>query len=357
MAGNTFGEVFKVTTFGESHGAALGCVIDGCPAGLAVDEEFLQREMARRRPGAGGAAATPRREADEAQILSGIFQGKTTGCPIAIVIANQNQHSSDYDALKDKVRPGHADYTYTAKYGLRDHRGGGRSSGRETAARVAAGAFAKMFLATQGVSVVAYTKEAAGVRGKVVDFEQIERNSMRAADSEAAVLMEERVRTFRQQGNSCGGVVECVVRGVSAGLGEPVFDKLDAVLSHAMLSIGAIKAIEFGLGFEAARTNGLSNNDFMRRGADGSPVFETNSAGGILGGISRGDDIIFRVAVKPVPSVSLPQRTVDVFGRECDIVVEGRHDACLCPRIVPVVEAMTALTLADMVLRNRACRV
>ena len=357
MAGNTFGELFKVTTFGESHGAALGCIIDGCPAGLVVDEEFVQRELSRRRPGAGGAAATPRREADEAHLLSGVFEGKTTGCPIAIVIVNQNQHSSDYDALKDKVRPGHADYTYAAKWGVRDHRGGGRSSGRETAARVAAGAIAKMFLATQGVSVVAYTKEAAGVCGTRVDLDQIERNSMRAADSEAAAAMEERVRAFRLAGNSCGGVVECVVRGASAGLGEPVFDKLDAVLSHALMSIGAIKAVEFGAGFEAARTDGLTNNDFMRHGEGGSPVFETNNAGGILGGISRGDDIVFRVAVKPVPSVSLVQRTVDTSGNDCDITVEGRHDACLCPRIVPVVEAMAAIVMADMILRNRASKV
>ena len=304
-----------------------------------------------------GAAATPRHEADEARILSGVFEGKTTGCPIAIVVTNQNQHSSDYDALKDKFRPGHADYTYAAKYGVRDHRGGGRSSGRETASRVAAGAIAKMFLATQGVSVVAYTKEAAGIRGKVVDFGAIEQNPMRAADSEAAVLMEERVRAYRQQGNSCGGVVECVARGVSAGLGEPVFDKLDAVLAHALLSIGAVKGVEFGLGFDAARSDGLTNNDFMRRGSEGGVVFETNNAGGILGGISRGDDIVFRVAVKPVPSVSLPQRTVDTGGCDCDITVEGRHDACLCPRIVPVVEAMAAIVLADMILRNRASKV
>ena len=357
MAGNTFGEAFKVTTFGESHGAALGCVIDGCPAGMLLDTGFLQREVDRRRPGQGGPASTPRREADSVQILSGVFEGKTTGCPIALLIANTNQHSADYDALKDKVRPGHADYTYAAKYGVRDHRGGGRSSGRETASRVAAGAIAKMFLATQGVSVTAYTKEAAGVACQSVDFAAIEGNSMRAADSEAAALMEERVRGYRLAGNSCGGVVECVVQGASAGLGEPVFDKLDAVLSHAVLSIGAIKAVEFGSGFDAARTDGLSNNDFMRRGEGGIPVFETNSAGGILGGISRGDDIVFRVAVKPVPSISVPQRTVDTSGNECDITVAGRHDACLCPRIVPVVEAMAAIVMADMILRNRACKV
>lgn len=353
MSGNIFGEIFKVATFGESHGAGLGCIIDGCPAGISVDEKFLQHEMERRKPGAKSAAVTARKEDDLAEILSGVFEGKTTGTPIAILIRNSNQHSSDYENIKDKFRPGHADFTYYKKYGIRDYRGGGRSSGRETCARVAAGAFAKMFLKSLGIHIFAYTKEAAGIKSGRVDFSEIEQNAMRAADKDAAALMQKKVEEFKQKKNSCGGIVECVVKGLAAGFGEPVFDKLDAVLSHAVLSIGAIKGIEFGSGFGCADSNGLENNDFMRSGFS----FETNNAGGILGGISRGDDIIFRVAVKPVPSIYLSQETVDVNGNECDILIEGRHDVCLCPRIVPVVEAMTAITLADMVFRNRSSRV
>lgn len=353
MAGNIFGEVFRVSTFGESHGAGLGCVIDGCPAGVSVDEKFLQHEMERRRPGAKGAAVTARKEDDAAEILSGVFEGKTTGTPIAVLIRNSNQHSSDYENIKDKFRPGHADFTYYKKYGVRDYRGGGRSSGRETCARVAAGAFAKMFLKTLGIQIFAYTKEAAGIKSSTVDFSEIERNAMRAADKEAAVSMQKKVEEFKLKKNSCGGIVECVVKGAGAGLGEPVFDKLDAVLSHAVMSIGAIKGIEFGSGFLSADSNGIENNDFMEAGFS----FKTNNAGGILGGISRGDDIVFRVAVKPVPSIYLSQETVDIDGNECDILIEGRHDVCLCPRIVPVVEAMAAVTLADMVLRNRSSRI
>lgn len=353
MSGNTFGSIFRVTTFGESHGAGLGCIIDGCPAGIDFDENFLQHEMDRRKPGAKSAAVTNRKEDDKAEVLSGVFEGKTTGTSIAILVRNANQHSKDYSNIMDKFRPGHADFSFHEKYGIRDYRGGGRSSGRETCARVAAGAFAKMFLKTMNISVTAYTKKAAGIEGTKVDFSEIENNQIRAADKDAALLMQKKIEDFHREGNSCGGIVECVVKGLPAGLGEPVFDKLDAELAHAIVSIGAVKGIEFGLGFDAADSNGLENNDFMRKG----PVFETNNAGGILGGISNGNDVVFRTAVKPVPSIFQKQQTIDTAGNECDILIEGRHDVCLCPRIVPVIEAMTAITVADMILRNRSSRV
>lgn len=353
MSGNTFGSIFRVTTFGESHGAGLGCIIDGCPAGIDFDENFLQHEMDRRKPGAKSAAVTNRKEDDKAEVLSGVFEGKTTGTPIAILVRNTNQHSKDYSNIMDKFRPGHADFSFHEKYGIRDYRGGGRSSGRETCARVAAGAFAKMFLKTMNISITAYTKKAAGIEGTKVDFSEIENNQIRAADKDAALLMQKKIEDFHREGNSCGGIVECVVKGLPAGLGEPVFDKLDAELAHAIVSIGAVKGIEFGLGFDAADSNGIENNDFMRKG----PVFETNNAGGILGGISNGNDVVFRAAVKPVPSIFKKQQTIDTDGNECDILIEGRHDVCLCPRIVPVIEAMTAITVADMILRNRSSRV
>lgn len=353
MSGNTFGSIFRVTTFGESHGAGLGCIIDGCPAGIDFDENFLQHEMDRRKPGAKSAAVTNRKEDDKAEVLSGVFEGKTTGTPIAILVRNANQHSKDYSNIMDKFRPGHADFSFHEKYGIRDYRGGGRSSGRETCARVAAGAFAKMFLKTMNISITAYTKKAAGIEGTKVDFSEIENNQIRAADKDAALLMQKKIEDFHREGNSCGGIVECVVKGLPAGLGEPVFDKLDAELAHAIVSIGAVKGIEFGLGFGAADSNGIENNDFMRKG----PVFETNNAGGILGGISNGNDVVFRTAVKPVPSIFKKQQTIDTAGNECDILIEGRHDVCLCPRIVPVIEAMTAITVADMILRNRSSRV
>ncbi len=354
MAGNTFGEAFRVTTFGESHGAGLGCIIDGCPAGLSIDEAFVQAELDRRKPGAKeNASVTARKEDDSAEILSGVFEGMSTGTSIAVLIRNSNQHSSDYNNIKDKFRPGHADYTYWQKYGIRDYRGGGRSSGRETAARVAAGAFAKLFLKKYGISVTAYTKKAVGIECSKVDLSVIEQNPLRACDLDAAAKMNERIEELRKSGNSGGGIVECVVNGMPAGLGEPVFDKLDAGLAHAILSIGAVKGIEFGAGFEAADSTGLENNDFMRFG----DKFLSNNAGGILGGISNGNTIVFRSAVKPVPSIYVQQQTVDIAGNEADIVIEGRHDICLCPRIVPVIEAMTAITVADALLRNRCARV
>ncbi len=356
MSGNTFGQVFKVTTFGESHGKALGVIVDGCPAGIEFDEDFLQKEMDRRKPGAANnAAVTARKESDTARVLSGIFENKTTGTPIAIVIENTNQHSGDYSNIKDKFRPGHADFTYFEKYGIRDYRGGGRSSGRETCARVAAGAVAKMYLQKAGISVQAYTKAVAGIECKKIDYEDIEKNPIRACDSDTALEMQKKIEELRKEGNSCGGIIECVIQGLPAGLGEPVFDKADALLAQAIMSIGAIKGIEFGSGFNAALLTGKENNDQMR-GDGRKVVFESNNAGGILGGMTRGDDVIFRAAVKPIPSIFLKQETVDTSRSNCDILIEGRHDICLCPRIVPVIEAMAAITIADLCLRNKASR-
>ncbi|MBO4403970.1 MAG: chorismate synthase [Treponema sp.] len=353
MAGNSFGIVFKVTTFGESHGEGLGCIIDGCPAGIKFDYDFLQSEMARRKPGYGGAAATQRKEDDTAEVLSGVFEGITTGTPIAVLIRNTSQKSGDYSNIKDVFRPGHGDFTYFEKYGIRDYRGGGRSSGRETCARVAAGAVAKMILRENGISITAYTKKACGIEISEVDETVIEKNLMRAPDLNAAALMQEKVEQYKKEGNSAGGIIECVIRGVKPGLGEPVFDKADALLAQALLSIGAVKGIEFGAGFEAADLTGKENNDSMIKGFG----FKTNNAGGILSGITNGNDIIFRIAVKPVPSIYLKQETVDIDGNECSIEIEGRHDVCLCPRIVPVVEAMAAVTMTDLLLRNRAARI
>ncbi len=369
MAGNSFGDAFKVTTFGESHGPALGVIVDGCPAGIPIDEAIIQRDLDRRRPGAHPAdsdgtersgrlnpAMTSRKEADACEILSGVFEGKTTGTALAILIRNTNQRSEDYGDIVRKFRPGHADFGYFSKYGIRDYRGGGRSSGRETAARVAAGAIAKAFLSTLGTSVRAWTVEAAGIACETCDESVIESNQLRACDPVAAEKMLKRIIELKGAGDSAGGIVTCRARGVPAGLGEPVFDKLDGLLAGAILSIGAVKGIEFGSGFASARMTGSQWNDPMRRGSDGKPSFESNHAGGILGGISNGAEIAFNVAIKPVASISLPQRTIDLDGNEVDIEVRGRHDVCLCPRIVPVVEAMTALVLADAVIRQRGAR-
>ena len=377
MGGNTFGTLFRITTFGESHGAALGVTIDGCPAGIPLDEAVIQKELDRRRPGAHpvpagveadssyhfpdigtlNPASTARKENDECEILSGVFGGTTTGTALAILIRNTNQRSGDYGDIVSKFRPGHADYPYFEKYGIRDYRGGGRSSGRETASRVAAGAVAKAFLAREGITVRAWTAEAAGIVCENFDEDAIERNQMRACDGAAADRMLDRVIELKKSGDSAGGIVSCRVTGLGAGLGEPVFDKLDALLAQAMLSIGAIKGIEFGAGFASARMTGSEWNDPMRRDGDsGKPAFVTNHAGGILGGLSTGAELTFNAAVKPVPSISLPQKTVDIDGNDCGIEVHGRHDVCLCPRIVPVIEAMTACVLADLVLRARSAR-
>ena len=351
MSGNSFGEMFRVTTFGESHGPALGVVIDGVPAGLAVDAAFLQSELDRRRPGQSE-ATTPRDEADRVEILSGVFDGVATGTSLGMVIRNSGQRSGDYGNLATVFRPGHADFGYWKKYGIRDYRGGGRASGRETACRVAAGAVAKLFLKTLGIEVRACALEIGGVRGSKADWDEVERNIVRAADPDAAVSMIEAVRAARAAHDSVGGVVECRVTGVPAGWGEPVFDKLDAVLAHAVMSLGGVRGIEFGDGFAAARSTGSSGNDPMTPPEN----FMSNHAGGVLGGISTGAEIVFRAAVKPTASIGREQDTVDCAGNAVKLTIHGRHDPCIVPRIVPVIEAMTALVLADMALRQRAAR-
>jgi len=351
MSGNTFGTIFTVTTFGESHGAALGAVVQGVPAGLVVDEAFIQSELDRRRPGSGIPGATPRREADRVKILSGVFRGKATGTPIALVIENTGQHSGDYDELADCFRPGHADYTYFRKYGVRDWRGGGRASGRETAARVAAGALAKLLLRLYRVDVAAGVEELGGVKCRSIDFAAPRGNELNALDASAVPAMRAAIGAAAAANDSLGGVIRCRATGVPAGLGEPVFDKLDALIAHAVMSIGAVKGIEFGAGFAAAGARGSENNDAIT-----PEGFASNHAGGVLGGISDGDALEFRAGVKPTPSIGVAQRTVDTKGLPREIAVGGRHDVCIAPRVVPVVEAMTALALADMLLVQRTRR-
>lgn len=351
MAGNTFGQVFKVTTFGESHGPAIGVVVDGIPPNLPLSESDIQFELDRRKPGQSK-VTTQRQESDKVEILSGIFEGKTTGTSLAMLIRNKDHRSKDYTEIKNIFRPGHADYTYFMKYGNRDYRGGGRSSGRETSARVAAGAIAKKILQKQGINVVGYTLAVGDVYAKTKDFSVIERNIVRAPDLDAAEQMITRIDEARMNNDSIGGIVEAVVHGCPAGLGDPVFDKLNARLSYALMSIGALRAIEFGEGFKAAQMTGSQHNDkfFM----DGERVkARTNHAGGILGGISNGEDIILRVAVKPTSSISQSQQTVSTDLENTTVEITGRHDPCLCPRIVPVVEAMIALTLVDALMLQK----
>jgi chorismate synthase len=370
MGGNCFGVLFTVTTFGESHGPALGCVVDGCPAGIPLDTEVVAAELRRRRPGGGGAAST-RVEADEPEILSGVFEGQTLGTPIAILVRNRSPRSADYDALRDLYRPGHADWTWEAKYGRRDHRGGGRSSGRETLGRVSAGAVAKAFLAVYGVSIRAWTAAAAGLEAPgpedpAFDPAEAEQNPLRVPHRGTAEKIMARMEALRAEGDSAGGIVGCSVRGLPPGLGEPVFDKLDARIAAAMLSLGAAKGIEFGAGFQSAGCRGSELNDRPQAaGASaltlpaGVPAlrWETNHAGGVLGGISTGMPLDFRVAFKPVPSIGKRQETSGRDGTRRELYIQGRHDVCIVPRAVPVVEAMTALVVADLLLQHRASRV
>lgn len=346
MSGDSFGSRFRVTTFGESHGPALGVVIEGVAPQMELTEAMIQRELDRRRPGQSR-VSTPRREADQVEILSGVFEGKTTGTALALLIRNTDQRSHDYSAIAEAFRPGHADFGYFKRYGIRDYRGGGRSSGRETAARVAAGAVARRQLAQYGISIVAGTTAIAGIQAAVFDPAAIERNPVRCPDSSVAAAMQAAIEDAASAGDSVGGVIECRISGVPAGWGEPVFDKLDALLAHAMLSLGAVKGIEFGDGFAAAGLRGSENNDAPTAGGG----WRSNHAGGILGGISTGAEIRFRIAVKPTPSISLPQSTVNESGAAVEMRIAGRHDPCICPRLVPVVEAMAALVLAD-VARN-----
>lgn len=346
MPGSTFGTVFRVTTWGESHGTALGAIIDGCPPGIPLTGEEIQKDLERRRP--GKALTTPRKEPDLVEILSGIFEGLTTGTPISLEIRNRDARSGDYGNLAQVYRPGHADRTYEQKYGVRDYRGGGRSSGRETVGRVAAGAVARKVLAREGISVMAYTVALGGVRAQRFDPDEIGRNPLFCPDAEAAEAMEARLAAVRAQGDTVGGIVEVRARGCPPGLGEPVFDKLDARLAAALMSIGAVKGIEIGAGFGAAELLGSQNND------EPTPEgYATNNAGGVLGGISTGMEIILRAAVKPIPSVSMPQRTVTRDGTPTMIQIGGRHDISAIPRIVPVCEAMTLLVLADLLLLPR----
>lgn len=350
MAGNTFGQVFRVTTWGESHGPALGAVIDGCPPRIPLTPGDLEQELARRRPGVQP-HATPRREPDQAEILSGVFEGLTTGTPISLIIYNRDARSRDYDALKEVFRPGHGDFTYQAKYGLRDHRGGGRASARETVARVAAGAVAQKVLDRDHIRVSAYTLELGGVRAQNLDERLIWDNPFFCPDPEAARAMSQRVQEVKAQGDSLGGIVEVRVQGCPPGLGEPVFDKLDAALAQAVMSVGAIKGVEIGAGFAAARMLGSENNDPLIPGG-----FASNHAGGILAGISNGDDIVIRAAVKPIPSIAIEQETIDLSGQPRTLSIKGRHDISAIPRIVPVIAAMVRLTLVDFLLRQRTIK-
>ncbi|MCR5409636.1 MAG: chorismate synthase [Lachnospiraceae bacterium] len=351
--GSVFGRNFTVSTFGESHGKAIGCVIDGCPAGLKLSEEDIIPYMDRRRPGQSE-FATARSESDTPEILSGVFEGTTTGTPIAILIKNSDQHSSDYSNIADVFRPGHADYTYHEKYSIRDYRGGGRSSGRETAARVAAGAVAAKLLSSFGISAKAYTRSIGPV--SISSYDETEINDLNMPDYDAYLKASEYIRSLREKGDSAGGVIECVIKGVAPGLGDPVFDKLDALLAHAVMSIGAVKGFEIGDGFEASLSSGSANNDPFTGDGSGNIKKASNHSGGILGGISDGSDIIFRCAVKPTPSISMGQKTTDTKGNERDIIIQGRHDPVIVPRACVVVEAMADLVIADALLSRPADR-
>jgi chorismate synthase len=361
MSGNTFGKIFKITTWGESHGKAVGVIVDGCPAGLPIVVEDIQSELDRRRPGQSK-ISTQRQEQDQVEILSGLFEGKTTGTPISMLIWNLDADTSAYESLRDKPRPGHADYTYQAKYGIRDHRGGGRASARETVGRVAAGSIARKFLSQQGIEIIGYVKEIGGIEANIRVFDitelraLIESNPVRCPEDEVAFKMIKLIDQKRREGDSVGGIVEVIVQGVPAGLGEPVFDKIDADLAKALMSIGAVKAVEIGAGLKSARMFGSQMNDPLTV-RNGDVKFETNYAGGILGGISTGAPIVCRIAVKPTPSISKKQMTID-FGslKETEIEIKGRHDPSIPPRIVPVAESMVALVVADHILRDRGAR-
>lgn len=358
MAGSTFGSVFRIATWGESHGKAVGVTIDGCPAGLPLCEADIQEYLDRRKPGQSR-FTTARKEGDEVEILSGVFEGQTTGTPITMVVWNRDQRSKDYSAIMNVYRPGHADYCFDQKYGFRDYRGGGRSSARETIARVAAGAVACKLLSHYGITVTAYTKSIGifEVDPERFDLAERDRNSLYMPDSVAAAEAAEYLERLIAEQDSAGGVVECVIHGVPAGVGEPVFDKLDARLAAAVMSIGAVKGFEIGDGFAAARACGSQNNDAFRVDESGNVVKETNHSGGILGGMSDGSDILLRAAFKPTPSIAKEQRTINRDGENVEISIHGRHDPVVVPRAVVVVEAMAALTVADLLLMNRCAKV
>ncbi|MCC6570578.1 MAG: chorismate synthase [Chitinophagales bacterium] len=356
MAGNSFGEIFRITTFGESHGVALGVIIDGCPAGLAIDPAFIQSELERRKPGQS-AIVTQRKEADEVEILSGIFENKTQGTPIALLIRNADQKSKDYEHIKDSYRPSHADFTYDAKYGTRDHRGGGRSSARETAARVAAAAIAKQLLQHYGIQIHAYVSKVGNIAVEKpyteLDLSQTEANIIRCPDPVIAEQMIEFIKVVKKNGDTVGGVITGVIKGVPAGLGEPVFDKLHADLAKAMMGINAAKGFEYGSGFAGTELLGSQHNDLFFS-EEGAIRTRTNLSGGIQGGISNGMDIYFNVAFKPIATIMRDQESVDKDGNPAVVSGKGRHDPCVLPRAVPIIEAMAALTITDHLLRQRA---
>lgn len=358
MGGSTFGKIWQFTSFGESHGAGIGVVIEGCPAGLEINKTFIETELAKRRPGQS-AIVTQRQEPDTCEILSGTMEGVSTGTPIAIWIANQNQQPKDYNHIADKFRPSHADYTYTAKYGIRDYRGGGRSSARETAARVAAGAIAKLLLKHLGVDITAYVSQVGHIIAPDVDHpskDTIESNVVRCAHTGAAVEMEEYIKQIRKEGDTIGGMIRCIIKGTPAGLGEPVYDRLHADLGKSMLSINAVKGYDYGSGFDAVTMKGSDHNDAYYTDNDGKVKTLTNFSGGIQGGISNGIDIYFRVAFKPVATIMQDQQSVDKAGKDVIVTGKGRHDPCVVPRAVPIVEAMAANVLVDHLLRSKTSK-
>ena len=358
MFNNTFGNLFRLTTFGESHGAAVGGVVDGFPAGIEIDTAFVQEELNRRRPGQSK-ITTARKEADEVEFLSGIFEGRSTGCPIGFIVRNTNQHSSDYENLRNVFRPSHADYTYTTKYGIRDHRGGGRSSARETISRCVGGALAKLALRQLGITVTAYTSQVGGIKLDFpyphYDLTIAEQNAVRCPDPEKAGEMRRLIETVKKEGDTVGGTITCVIKGCPAGLGEPVFDKLNARLGYAMLGINAAKGFEIGMGFNGCTKRGSEMNDIFYNG-NGKIRTRTNNSGGVQGGLSNGEDIYFRVAFKPVATLLKDIETVDKNGNPAILHAKGRHDPCVLPRAVPVVEAMAAITIMDFYLLNRLSR-
>lgn len=351
MAGNSFGRIFRITTFGESHGKAVGVVIDGCPSKIPLSEADIQRELDRRKPGQSE-LTTPRNEDDEVEILSGVFDGMTTGTPICMVVYNKNQKSKDYDAVKNLFRPGHADYTYQMKYGIRDYRGGGRSSSRETIGRVCAGALAKKILSKYNIEIYGFVKQVGIVKGEKVVRDFIEKNPVRMADPDRYRDAYDLILSVKHKGDSVGALVEVIVSGLPVGLGEPVFDRLNADIAKAIMSIPAVKGIEFGAGFSVVESFGSENNDEI------TPYgFLSNNAGGTLGGISSGQDIVFRFAVKPPSSILIEKNTIDLMGNPKKIVTEGRHDPCVAPRVVPIAESMTALVLVDHLMINKRLEV
>ena len=358
MAGNSIGEIFRITTFGESHGEAIGVVIDGCPAGLHIDLAFLQQELDRRKPGQSS-ITTSRKENEQFRIISGVFEQKSTGAPIAILIPNEDAKSSDYEQIKEIYRPSHADYTFDAKYGIRDYRGGGRSSARETAARVVAGAIAKLLLKHYHINVTAYVSEIGKIKCSteysLLNLADTEKSLVRCPDKTVSDAMIKSIEKAKKEGDSLGGIIKCIVSGMPAGLGEPVFDKLHADIGKAVLSINAVKGFEYGSGFAGTKMKGSEHNDTFTN-QNGKVVTTTNYSGGIQGGISNGMDFYCNVAFKPAATIAHLQQSVDKKGNQVEVAVKGRHDPCVVPRAVPIVEAMIALTIADHLLRNKTTR-